>query len=144
MGFLAKTITLLTITLKWLHLTPPNLVGFCFYLLDTSWQNFSKIDTPGWGGGGVAAVVFERRCLEKFSIYTNFLFCFKTMEMHTWGYKFVCVCVCGGGGGGLLQFFLKGDVSKNLAYIQIFCFVSKLWKCIPGGINLCQERCFQA
>ena len=39
--------------------------------------------------GGVAAIVFERRCLEKLSIYTNFLFCFKTMEMHTWGYKFV-------------------------------------------------------
>ena len=90
-GLLAKTITLLTITLKWLYLTPPNLVTFCFYLLDTFWQNFSKIDSPGRGegGGGVAAVVFERRCLEKLNIYTNFLFCFKTMEMHTWGYKFV-------------------------------------------------------
>ena len=64
MGFLAKTIPLLTITLKWLYLTPSNLVAFCFYLLDTFWQNFSKIDSPG-------------------------------------------------GGGGLLQLFLKGDVSKN-------------------------------
>ena len=44
---LAKTSTLLTITLKWLYLTPQNLVTFCFYLLDTSWQNFSKIDSPG-------------------------------------------------------------------------------------------------
>ena len=86
-GFLAKTITLLTITLKWLYLTPQNLVTFCFYLLDTFWQNFSKIDSPR----GVAAVVFERRCLEKLNIiYIQFfLFCFETMEMHTWGYKFV-------------------------------------------------------
>ena len=85
-GYLAKTITLPTITVNWLYLTPPNLVAFCFYLLDTFWQNFGKIDSPG---GGVAAVVFERRCLEKLNIYTNFLFCFKTMEMHTWGDKFV-------------------------------------------------------
>ena len=54
---------------------------FLFYLLDTFWQNFSKIDSPR----GVAAVVFERRCLEKLNIiYIQFfLFCFETMEMHT-------------------------------------------------------------
>ena len=46
-GFLARTIRLLTITLKWLCLAPPNLVTFSFYLLDTFWQNFSKIDSPG-------------------------------------------------------------------------------------------------
>ena len=42
-GFLAQTIRLLTITL----LAPPNLVTFSFHLLDTFWQNFSKIDSPG-------------------------------------------------------------------------------------------------
>ena len=26
---------------------PPNWVTFCFYLLNTFWQNFSKIDSPG-------------------------------------------------------------------------------------------------
>ena len=44
---LAKTISLLTITLKWFYLAPPNLVTFCFCPLDTFWQNFSKIDSPG-------------------------------------------------------------------------------------------------
>ena len=46
-GFLARTIRLSTTTLKRLYLAPPNLVTFCFYLLDTLWQNFSKIDLPG-------------------------------------------------------------------------------------------------
>ena len=63
-GGLAWTIRLLTITLKRLYLAPPNLVNFSFYLLDTFWQNFSKIDSPG----GVAAVVFEMRHLEKLNI----------------------------------------------------------------------------
>ena len=43
-GLLARTIRLLTITLQRLYLAPSNLVTFCFYLLDTFWQNFSKID----------------------------------------------------------------------------------------------------
>ena len=82
MGFLAKTIPLLTITLKWLYLTPSNLVAFCFYLLDTFWQNFSKIDSPreGGGGGGVAAVVFERGCLEKLSICKKFFVLLQNYE----------------------------------------------------------------
>ena len=46
-GFLAQIIRLLTVTLKRLYLAPPNLVTFCFYLLATFWQNFSKIDSPG-------------------------------------------------------------------------------------------------
>ena len=46
-GFLAWTIRLSTTILKRLYLVPPNLVTFCFYLLDTFWQNFSKIDSPG-------------------------------------------------------------------------------------------------
>ena len=46
-GFLARTIRLLTITLNPLYLAPPNLVTFSFYLLDTFWQNFGKIDSPG-------------------------------------------------------------------------------------------------
>ena len=46
-GFLARTIRLSTTTLKRLYLAPPNVVTFCFYLLDTLWQNFSKIDLPG-------------------------------------------------------------------------------------------------
>ena len=46
-AFLARTIRLSTTTLKRLYLAPPNLVTFCFYLLDTLWQNFSKIDLPG-------------------------------------------------------------------------------------------------
>ena len=46
-GFLARTIRLSTTTLKRLYPAPPNLVTFCFYLLDTFWQNFSKIDSPG-------------------------------------------------------------------------------------------------
>ena len=73
---MARTITLLTITPKQLYLSPPNLVTFCFYLLDTFWQNFSKIDSPG----GVAAVVFEMRRLEKLNIRI-LLLRFKTMEM---------------------------------------------------------------
>ena len=92
-GFLARSIMLLTITLNRLYLAPPNLVTFCSYLLDTFWQNFSKIDSPG----GAAAVVFEMRRLKKLNIIMNFLFRF------------------------------------NL----------KPWKC-RGGIDLCQERCFQA
>ena len=28
-------------------LAPPNWVTFCFYLLNTFWQNISKIDSPG-------------------------------------------------------------------------------------------------
>ena len=46
-GFLARTIRLSTTTLKRLYLAPPNLVTFCFYLLDTFWQNFSEINSPG-------------------------------------------------------------------------------------------------
>ena len=45
--FLALTIRLSTTTLKRFYLAPPNLVTFCFYLLDTFWQNFSKINLPG-------------------------------------------------------------------------------------------------
>ena len=75
-GFLARIIRLSTTTLKWLYLAPPNFVTFCFYLLDTFWQNFSEIDSPGV----VAAVVFEMRRLEKLKI-RSFLFSFKTMEM---------------------------------------------------------------
>ena len=51
-GFLARTIRLSTTTLKLLYLAHLNLVTFCFYLLDTFWQNFSEIDLPGGGGGG--------------------------------------------------------------------------------------------
>ena len=43
MGFLARTIRLLNITLKRLNLVPPSLVTFSFYLSDTFWRNFSKI-----------------------------------------------------------------------------------------------------
>ena len=43
-GFLAWTITLLTITLKRLNLAPPNLATFSFFLLVTFWQNFNKIN----------------------------------------------------------------------------------------------------
>ena len=46
-SFLAQIIRLLTVTLKRLYPAPPNLVTFCFYLLDTFWQNFSKIDFSG-------------------------------------------------------------------------------------------------
>ena len=88
-GFLAKTITLLTITLKWLYLTPLNLLAFCFYLLDTFWQNFNKSDSPGGGGGGLLLLFLKGDVSKNLSIHTNFLFSFKTMEMHTWGYKFV-------------------------------------------------------
>ena len=59
---LARTIRLLTITLKRLYLAPLNFVTFCVYVLDTFWHNFSKIDPPQ--GGGVAAVVLEMRRLE--------------------------------------------------------------------------------
>ena len=82
-GLFARTIRLSTTTLKRLYLAPPNLVTFCFYLLDTFWQNFSKIDSPG----GVAAVVFEMRRQEKLNL-RNFCFCLKTMEMQR-GYNFV-------------------------------------------------------
>ena len=44
---MAPTVRLLTITLKRLNLAPPNLVTFSFYLLDTFWQNFSQINSPG-------------------------------------------------------------------------------------------------
>ena len=46
-GFLVRTIRLLTITLKRFYLAPLNFVTFSFYLLDTFWQNFNKIDCPG-------------------------------------------------------------------------------------------------
>ena len=45
-AFLAQTIRLLTIILKRPSLAPPDLVTFCFYLSETFWQNFSKIDSP--------------------------------------------------------------------------------------------------
>ena len=79
-GFLSWTIRLLTITLQRLYLAPPNLVTSCFYLSDTFWNSFSKIDSPR----GVAAVVFEMRRLEKFNIQF-FLFPFKTMERQRGG-----------------------------------------------------------
>ena len=85
-GLLAGTIRLLTITLKWLYQAPPNLVTFCFYLLDTSGRILGKSIHQG-----VAAVVFEMRRLEKLNI-------------------------------------------------RIFCFASNA----EEGINLSQERCFQA
>ena len=69
MGGGGGTIRSLTITLKRLHLALTNLVTFCFYLLDTFWQTFSKIDTPR----GVAAVVLEMRLLEKLNIYEFFV-----------------------------------------------------------------------
>ena len=56
---------------------------FCFYLLYTFRQNFSKIDSPG----KVAAVVFEMRCLEKLNIRI-----FVSLQSHgntEGGYKFV-------------------------------------------------------
>ena len=87
-GFLARTIRLSTTTLKRLYLAPPNLVTFCFYLLDTLWQNFSKIDLPG----------------------------------------------------GLLQLFLKWDVSKNWTY-EIFVFAWKQWK-YRRGYNFVPEKVF--
>ena len=73
-GFLALAIRLLTITLKLLHLAPPNLVALCLHLLDTCWQNFHQ---------GVAVVVFELRNLKKLSMQI-FLFLFKTIEMVRW------------------------------------------------------------
>ena len=83
-GFLARTIRSLTITLKRLYLAPPNLVTFCFYLLDTFWQILAKSIHQG-----VAAVVFEMRRLKNLSIRI-FLFRFKTMKMQRGrGYKFV-------------------------------------------------------
>ena len=45
-------------------LAPPNLVTFCFYLLDTFWQNFSK----NRFARGFAAVVFVMRHLEKLNL----------------------------------------------------------------------------
>ena len=84
---MARTIRLSTTTPKRHYLAVPNLVTFCFYLLDTFWQNFSEIDHGGGGGGGVAAVGFEMRRLEKLSI-RSFFFPFKTMEMQK-EYKFI-------------------------------------------------------
>ena len=61
-------------------------LSFC--LLDTLWQNFSKINSTG-GGGGVwgAAVGFEMKFLEKLIIY---IFC---LVVKLWkcrvGYNFV-------------------------------------------------------
>ena len=65
-GLLVRTIRLWTITLKRLYLAPLGLATFSLYLLDTFWQNFSKINLPG--GGRVAAFVFEMRRLEKLNI----------------------------------------------------------------------------
>ena len=64
---MARPIRLLTRTLKRLYLAPPNLVTFSFWLLDTFWQNFSKIGSPGG-----AAVVFEMRHLENLNIIIFF------------------------------------------------------------------------
>ena len=81
---MARTIRLLTITLKRLYLAPPNLAIFCFYLSDTFWQNFSKIDSPG---EGAAAAVFEMKRLEKLNIR---FFCFASKPWKCrGGYKFV-------------------------------------------------------
>ena len=52
---------------------------FYFYLLDTFWQNFCKIDSPG----GCCSCFFVMRRLEKLNMQL-FLFCFKTMELHMW------------------------------------------------------------
>ena len=55
-------IGLLTITLKRLYLDPQNLVTLCFYLLDTFWQSFSKIDSPE------ELLQLFLKCLEKLNI----------------------------------------------------------------------------
>ena len=63
----------------WPGPSPPNLVTFSFYLLDT----FNQLTR------GVAAVVFELRRLEN-RIYDFLLFCLKTMEIQRGGgYNFV-------------------------------------------------------
>ena len=72
---LAQTIRLLAMTLKRLHLAALNLVNFCFNLLDTFWQNFSKIDSAG-----DCCSCFENDTSQKLNI-RFFLFCFKTMEV---------------------------------------------------------------
>ena len=74
-GFLAQTIRLLTITLKQLYLSPLNLVTFSFDLLDTFWQNFSKIESPG-----SCCSCFWNQISRKIE-HMNFLICLKTMEM---------------------------------------------------------------
>ena len=62
-GFLAKTIRLLTITLKRHYLSPPNFMTFSFHLLDTFGRVLAKSIHQG-----VAAVVFEMRRLQKLNI----------------------------------------------------------------------------
>ena len=76
MDFLARTIRLLSITLKRLYLAPPNLVTCSFYLLDTIQQNFSKINSPG----GLLQLFFLNETSLKIE-HMNVLFRLKTMEM---------------------------------------------------------------
>ena len=78
---MARTIRLLTITLKPLYLAPPNLVPFCLIYQTHFGRILAKLIQQG-----VAAVVIELRRLEKSNL-RNFLFCFKTMEMQR--YKLV-------------------------------------------------------
>ena len=46
-GFLARTIKIIDHNSKTALSSTSQLGDFCFYLLDTLWQNFSKIDSPG-------------------------------------------------------------------------------------------------
>ena len=71
----ARSIRLLTITLKRLYLAPPNLVTFSFYLLDTFWQNFSKIDSPGG-----CCSCFLKSDVSKNWTYEFFCFAWKTWQ----------------------------------------------------------------
>ena len=46
-GFFGQDHQIIDHNSKTALLVSPNLVTFSFYLLDTFWQNFSKIDSPG-------------------------------------------------------------------------------------------------
>ena len=88
-GFLAKTMRFFTITLKRLHLEPPNLLTFSFYqLFDTFRQNFIKIVFTRDGGGGerggdlaktirFLTITLKRLCLAPPNVLT-FIFIYST------------------------------------------------------------------
>ena len=57
MGWLfGPDIKLLAVTLKRLKLAVPDLLNFSVSVLNKFWQNFSKIDWGGGGGGNVVLV----------------------------------------------------------------------------------------
>ena len=101
-GFFARTISLLTITLKLFYLAPPNMVPFVFIYQ----THFGRILVKSINQGS-CCICFLNETSRKIE-NTKYLFCFKNIEMQR-GYKFV---------PGQMFSGIKRDFFSSLARFQ--------------------------